>query len=75
MPAIRYVYDGEGKRMRKTVGGLIAKRELKRISRKTRGLSLISRRSHTASHGCIILGPKDRKPIADCGGGKLQVLP
>ena len=31
--------------------------------------------NHTASHGCIVLGPKDRKPIADCGGGKLQVLP
>jgi hypothetical protein len=39
-PAIRYVYDGEGKRMHKTVGGLIAKRELKRMSRKTCGLSL-----------------------------------
>ena len=31
--------------------------------------------NHTASHGCIVLGPKDRRRIADCGGGKLQVQP
>src|SRR4051812_34655019 len=31
--------------------------------------------NHTASHGCIILGPKDRTSITNCGGGKLQVQP
>lgn len=31
--------------------------------------------SHRASTGCIILETKDRKPIADCKGGRLTVAP
>jgi len=34
-----------------------------------------SDRDHSASEGCIVLGPDPRHKLASCGGGTLQVMP